>query len=143
MIEITTDWRKRPKVNGLYVVRSEQLADDGRVRIRVGAGGNRRGKNGVQGRLARHGHAPPAHPGNNTLRYRRWKPIWVWSLEGWDASEVNDAEHLLYRPFLLRFRRLSSDALDDSIFLVPADRDLRPIFAEVESDLQTMAKLRF
>jgi hypothetical protein len=143
MIEITANWRQRPKVSGLYVVLSEQLADDARARIRIGAGGNRRGKNGVQGRLAAHGHSRPSDPRNNTLRFRRWKPLWVWSLEGWDASEVNDAEHLLYRPFLLRFRRLSSDALDDSIFLVPADEDLRPVLAKVEDDLHAMAKLRF
>lgn len=135
-------WRKEPGVRGLYVVQSEHLTDDGRVRIRVGAGGNKRGKNGVKSRIQTHGHACPKYPTNNTLSYRRWSPIKVWGLDGWEPSEVTDAEHILYRPFLLRFRRMPGTGLDDSIFIIDDTEDLAPIFSEVDRELYVMSRLR-
>lgn len=138
--DVTTDWREQGNVGGLYVIRSgrEGFGD----RLRIGAGGNHGGARGLAGRLRLHGGARPKAPENLTLEYKPWRVLRAWTLEGWTASEINDGEHCLYRPFLIRFRRLVDQRRADSIFLVPVDADLAGLFAEAEHDLRRMEELR-
>lgn len=138
--DVTATWREAGRVGGLYVVRSTLPGFEDRVR--VGAGGNHGGRHGLAGRLRNHGGARPAVPDNSTHEFKPWAVVRAWTLEGWTASEINDGEHCLYRPFLIRFRRLVGDRRDDSIFIVPVDAELDDLFAEAEADLLLMEQLR-
>lgn len=138
--DVTRDWKKAGNVGGLYVVRS--IRDGFEDHLRIGAGGNHGGRNGLAGRLRLHGGARPAKPDNCTVEFKPWSVVRAWTLEGWTASEINDGEHCLYRPFLIRFRRLVTERRDDSIFIVPVDAELDDLFAEAEKDLKRMEMLR-
>lgn len=138
---VTTTWKKDAKDGGLYVVRSTKPGSHDKVRI--GAGGNHGGQDGLRTRLKKHNSPPPK---NATLGTHDHQPygdvLFALALDGWSAPEIDDGEHVLYRPFLIRFPRLVGGLKDKSIFVVPLDADLTDLFAEAEDDLRAMEKLR-
>jgi hypothetical protein len=139
--DVTTTWAETPNVGGLYVVRSTRAGSDDKVRI--GAGGNHGGKEGLRGRLERHASPPPKTATFATHDHQPYSLVLrAWALEGWSAAEIEDGEHIVYRPFLVRFPRLVADRADRSIFLIPPDADLSAVFAEIDADLHTMERLR-
>jgi hypothetical protein len=99
---VTTTWRENSRDGGLYVVRSTKPGSHEKVRI--GAGGNNGGVDGLRTRLRKHGRKGPK---TSTLATHDHQPyadvLLALALDGWTAPEIDDGEHVLYRPFLVRF----------------------------------------
>lgn len=138
---VTATWRAEAGTRGVYIVRSTKPGSEDKLRI--GAGGNHGGKGGLKGRLLKHGQSPPKVATFGTHDHQPYKHVVAaWALDGWSASEVNDAEHLAYRPFLVRFPRADGCRPDTSIFLVPPDANLESLVAEIQTDLLSLDALR-
>lgn len=138
---VTTTWKKDTQDGGLYVVRSTKPGSYDKVRI--GAGGNHGGRAGLRTRLMKHARMGPKTATLATHDHQPYGDVLLaLALDGWSAPEIDDGEHVLYRPFLIRFPRLVGGLKDKSIFVVPLDADLTDLFAETEEDLRAMEKLR-
>jgi hypothetical protein len=137
--DVTTSWRAERIAGGLYILR--WTIDGLRDRVRIGAGGNKGGKEGIYLRLSNHRSAAPPAPRSETHRCRPFDVVHAWQLAGWTPTQIEDAEHCLYRTFLMRFPRHRGALPDRSLFVVPEDQDLSGIIAAVERDLHVIEAL--
>jgi hypothetical protein len=134
--DVTHCWQSERVAGGLYIVRStkEGLRD----RVRVGAGGNKGGNQGIYLRLSNHRKPQPAEIRYETHRCQPFAVVHAWGLSGWTPNQIEDAEHCLYRAFLMRFPKHRGALPDRSLFVVPEEQDLTEIIAEVRRDLHVI-----
>ncbi len=139
--DVTTTWERDRAGGGLYVVRSTKPGSEDKLRI--GAGGNHGGAGGIFSRLRKHRSPPPKAAMYGTHDHQPYGIVErAWSLEGWLPPEIEDGEHCLYRPFLVRYPRLVGERTDRSLFIVDPGEDLTGIFEQVTADLEQMEELR-
>ncbi len=136
ILDVTQTWYEQAVPFGMYIVRSTR--EGGRDRVRIGVGGIRGGVKGVNGRLGNHLKLPPLYPTLATHEFQPFSIVKVWAFDGWGRQATGDAEMLLYRAFLTRFKRHNGKLKDQSIFVVPEGHNLDSVIAGIQADLEAM-----